>query len=520
MRENLIRWCHSKPIPIIFLIHLVVLMKTRYYLSMLSIVLMTISVDLVIYFTSNLPAIYSSRGEYDPDFIFFGWFGSNLFIFVVVNLVGSVFIFKPIQTILSSNGDISLISNNVQRLPVVSAIWVISIGAFYTAFVLTTMWENLVDPIMATYYTFICLYTYSIITGFCVYFVVNDYADRLKKKIYEDYNYIFPCGNGKIWHKLTLVFVIISFLPISIMIFDNLIAKHFQVDVQVIDSQKMVFVDGVCSLIGIIVAIYFVTKRFTRPMSLLIKSIRKVHKGDLTIVTPVVSNDETSILTHEFNSMVKGLKEREFIRDTLGKYISEEVANLVLNQKMQLKGELRLATILITDIANYTTLSETQSPDAIVNMLNEYFSQVLGIIVRYNGIVNKFIGDSVFALFNVPVADQNHAQNAIQSAIEIQNLIEKQIFPNDTELSTRIGINTGMVVAGNIGSKERMEYTVIGDEVNVAARLEQLNKQFKSKIIVGPQTYELAKNHFNFEPMGSIKVKGRSQAVDAYKVVI
>ena len=187
---------------------------------------------------------------------------------------------------------------------------------------------------------------------------------------------------------------------------------------------------------------------------------------------------------------------------------------------MHLSGDLRLATIFISDIANYTTISESHSPGDIVRMLNEYFTQVVNIIVRNNGIVNKFIGDSVFALFNVPVDDNDHAKNAIKSAIQIQHLVEKQMFPNNMKLSTRIGINTGIVVAGNIGSKERMEYTVIGDEVNIAARLEQLNKQYKSKIMIGPQTYELAKNDFDFEFMGSIKVKGKSKPVDVYKVII
>ncbi|MDM8539289.1 hypothetical protein QUF70_21245, partial [Desulfobacterales bacterium HSG17] len=127
-------------------------MKTRYYLSMVSIVLITFPIDLVIYFTSNLPEIYIARVEYGDHYIFIGWFGFNLFTFGIVNLVGSVFISKPIQTFMSDNDDPNLIYSKVQKLPVVSTIWVISLGAFYSAFVLMTFWENLIDQMMRTYY--------------------------------------------------------------------------------------------------------------------------------------------------------------------------------------------------------------------------------------------------------------------------------------------------------------------------------------------------------------------------------
>lgn len=493
-------------------------MRNKYYFSMLSIVLITLSMDLIVYFTSDIVTIYEK--QYSGVELFIGWFGFNLFVFGVINLAGSAMIFRPIQKFLLESGDPKMISGQIANLPTISSIWVFSLGVIYSVFVLFTIKDYLNNLISIVYFIFIFLYGYSISTTFLVYFVVNDYTGRLKEKMYDEYEFIFPSGSGKIWHKLAIVFTVISFLPISTLIADNLIARYHEAEMSIINAEKMVFIDGVCCMILIFVAIYFVTKSFTRPMNLLVKSIKQVHKGNLTVKTPVVSDDETGILTHEFNSMVKGLREKAFIRDTLGKYITEDVANLILNQKMHLSGDLRLATIFVSDIANYTTISESQSPEDIVKMLNEYFTQVLNIIVRNNGIVNKFIGDSVFALFNVPVDDNDHAKNAIKSAIQIQHLVEKQVFSNDMKLSTRIGINTGMVVAGNIGSKERMEYTVIGDEVNIAARLEQLNKQYKSKIMIGPQTYELAKNNFDFESIGSIKVKGKSKTVDVYKVII
>src|SRR5690606_26473789 len=156
----------------------------------------------------------------------------------------------------------------------------------------------------------------------------------------------------------------------------------------------------------------------------------------------------------------------ELIRDTFGKYVTKDVADVILSQKLNLEGETRECTILVTDIANYTTISESLSPEEVVRMLNEYFSVLVEIIQRHKGVVNKFIGDAVFAMFNVPLDDPDHAVNAIKAALEIEQITKSRTFGNGSLLTTRIGINSGSVVAGNIGSADRLEYTLIGDEVN------------------------------------------------------
>src|SRR5690606_21615345 len=170
-----------------------------------------------------------------------------------------------------------------------------------------------------------------------------------------------------------------------------------------------------------------------------------------------------------------------------------------------------------TDIANYTTISESLSPEEVVRMLNEYFSVLVEIIQRHKGVVNKFIGDAVFAMFNVPLDDPDHAVNAIKAALEIEQITKSRTFGNGSLLTTRIGINSGSVVAGNIGSADRLEYTLIGDEVNIASRLEQLNKQYGTNILLGENTYDMAKAHFEFTQLGEFQLKGKKKTVKVYK---
>jgi adenylate cyclase len=213
-----------------------------------------------------------------------------------------------------------------------------------------------------------------------------------------------------------------------------------------------------------------------------------------------------------------GLQERELIRDTFGKYVTKNVATFILDKKINLEGEVRPCTILVTDIANYTSISEELTPKEIVLMLNEYFSVLVNIIQNHKGVVNKFIGDSIFAMFNVPLDDIDHAANGIRAALEIEKISLNRKFGKNRLLSTRIGINTGVVVAGNIGSADRMEYTVIGDDVNIASRLEQLNKEHGTHVLLGENTYELAKDFFKFKKLGDFQLKGKEKSIQVYTV--
>jgi class 3 adenylate cyclase len=219
--------------------------------------------------------------------------------------------------------------------------------------------------------------------------------------------------------------------------------------------------------------------------------------------------------------MVEGLRERERFRETFGRYVDENVAATILKREGEgvLAGETREATILFTDIAGFTTIAEYMSPDALVAALNEYLETVLEPIRAHGGVVNTFIGDGLFASFNMPLACDNHACAAVRAAIDIQRAIGSRTFGDmGVALVTRIGISTGHVIGGSVGAGRRLTFTLLGDTVNLAARLEQLNKDYGTRILVSKTTREACGDEFVFTDLGSVAVRGRSDAAIVFSV--
>jgi class 3 adenylate cyclase len=200
--------------------------------------------------------------------------------------------------------------------------------------------------------------------------------------------------------------------------------------------------------------------------------------------------------------------------------VSESVASALLHQSAdgRLSGETREATLLFTDISGFTTLSEQLQPDTLIAVLNEYLEIVLEPIQRHGGVVNAFSGDGLFASFNLPLANEAHARCAVAAAIEIQRALEGRVFAGDVRLATRIGVNSGAVIGGTIGAGDRLSYTVLGDAVNTAARLQELNKAYGTRILVSEATRLLAGDGFGFAPIGDVAIRGRTGTLVVYRV--
>lgn len=206
----------------------------------------------------------------------------------------------------------------------------------------------------------------------------------------------------------------------------------------------------------------------------------------------------------------------------LSRFVPSEVVRKVktADERMELGyGEVREATILFTDLEGFTTISETLSPEELIATLNAYFAVVTEPIERHGGVINQFQGDAILATFNVPEHLADHAAQAIEAALEIQTVLKGRTFGDGIVLKSRIGINTGVVVGGLVGTGDRLGYTVHGDEVNLAARLEQINKEHQTRIIVSERTRELAgPDKFPFERIGSVTVRGRTAPTVIYTV--
>jgi len=481
-------------------------MKTRYYLFMLSVFLVVILYD-VVYIIVCAGRGYTFSGVVVDAVVFLG-----------LNLIGIYYLYKPIDKFMRGEVEFDEVRRKIAALPFRSTLWVCVLGCIYYSWFFGVLLKSALGLTPLRYASIAggLFLGYFLFPGFYIFFVINNYIIDLKEYIHKRFGFIFPPERIKFWQKLLGSYVVVSVLPIAFIVLDMASVESWEKINPIFRQDIVTDVASVFLCIG--VAVYFITRGLTRPVDLLTDSLERVGDGDYSVKTPVVSDDEIGILTADFNAMVEGLGEREFIRDTFGRYVAKEVAAEILRQRVKFAGEEQLVTILFTDIAGYTTISESLTPQEVVEMLNDYFSQVVDVVVKHKGIVNKFIGDAIMAFFNVPLKDPEHAQNAVRAALEIERLSNERRFGKGVRLKTRVGVNTGIVVAGSIGSEDRLEYTVIGDAVNVAARLEQLNKQYGTQVLVGHNTFELARDDFDFERIGDIKLKGKHKPLDVYKV--
>jgi len=252
-------------------------------------------------------------------------------------------------------------------------------------------------------------------------------------------------------------------------------------------------------------------------------ALKRVEQLDYVHVEGVHTGDELEDLANGFNRMVDGLKERDKLRTTFGKYMTAAVIEHLLAGKVALGGESLKVTILFTDIRSFTTISEKMDPQELVGLLNEYFTEMVSIVMSEGGVVDKYIGDAIMAVFGAPVPKPEDAVNALRAAVKMRGALHglnKRLAERGLPtLRTGIGIHTGEVVAGNIGSEKRMEYTVIGDAVNLASRLESNTKELGVNVLISEDTYELTKHVVEARAVREITVKGRKAPVMTYEVL-
>jgi class 3 adenylate cyclase len=269
------------------------------------------------------------------------------------------------------------------------------------------------------------------------------------------------------------------------------------------------------------------SRRITRPIFALVDAAEGVASGDLDRVLPVTTGDEIGALTSSFNTMIGGLRERERVHDILGRFVSPTVARLVLSQPLDLRGESKLLTILFTDLRDFTVLSEQEEPAVVISGLNAYFRIVVEAADRYGGVVNKFGGDSTLVLFGLTDEGGNaqaSAEAAVRAALDIRaglsQLNTQRAAEGTPLLAAGIGINTGTVVAGLIGAERRMEYTAIGDAVNLSARIQTLNRKLDTDILISDATYQALDHPTGLSVVnrGLRQLKGKSLRVRVYSV--
>ncbi len=230
------------------------------------------------------------------------------------------------------------------------------------------------------------------------------------------------------------------------------------------------------------------------------------------------------------NKFVIENRNKEKVKNAMGKYMSQDVMKRIVQNidNLGLGGKKSTVTVLFSDIRGFTSMSENNSDIKNIQrgyseILNEYFSEMEPIITKYNGIINKFIGDAVMAIFGEPIQDKNHPENAVRCACEmldkVKELQKKWTKEGKPKIEIGIGVNTGEVFVGNIGSVNRMEYTVIGDTVNLASRLESYNKVYKTKLLISSTTYEYVKGITDIIKISDVQIRGKANKMDIYEVL-
>jgi len=272
-----------------------------------------------------------------------------------------------------------------------------------------------------------------------------------------------------------------------------------------------------------ILIVYFFSKSLTTPIINLLGATKEIEKGNFHVDIKPATADEIGILTESFIQMGRGLEERERMKDAFGKFVNKEIAEQVLRGEIKLGGERKKATIFFSDIRSFTAISEKLEPEEVVEFLNDYMTRMVQCVNETHGVVDKFIGDAIMAVWGAPVSHGNDTENALNGALMMRKALMEfnKGRGGDKKPIIKIGcgINTGPVLAGQIGSSERMEYTVIGDAVNLASRIEALNKPFGTDILISTDTYKEIKDIFRVEPMQKIKVKGKSEPQQIYAVL-
>lgn len=282
------------------------------------------------------------------------------------------------------------------------------------------------------------------------------------------------------------------------------------------------FILAVGLVAGVITAV-LVARAIVGPLQVLQEAMGRVEKNELNTRIVVTTNDELGYLSERFNSMTDGLRQGERLRELFGLYVSSEVAQAAVETGAGLGGELVNCSVMFSDIRDFTTLSEQMPPRRLVELINRYMTAMVSVIVNHGGVVTRFGGDSILAVFGTPLNPMSdHADRAVRTAIEMRQALaafnQEETVARLPTLESGIGIASGPVIAGNVGGKERIEYTVMGDAVNLAARLEDKTKDTGFPILVSDETYQALNKvpDVAARSLTDVQIKGKRDRVTVY----
>ena len=452
----------------------------------------------------------------------------SLLFLVVINISGGLLLFRNIrrQEVEMTMGE-SELADLIQKLPVNNAIWVFLLTLVYTLctisvgnFLLETAApaESQFSKLYAAALWFALLYASQF--ALYAYFIGIAVSIHTRSWFFREHQLEIRARSHRLLLRLLMGMFVIIVIPAALMLTDVWFFEDIR-RLQGLSTRQAVLLDVLSMLVAATVSAAFIFRSFTIPLNNIHDAMEQTAGGSNSARALVLTDDEIGVVADSFNKMMGKINERKFIADTFGRYVPETVAATLIENRGEYKPQNRLATILYTDIVGFTALCEQLPPEEVADLLNEYFALLTGIIKKHGGIINQFQGDAMLVTYNVPAADQNHAEDALLTAVEIQEALASHVFRSRFKMPTRIGINTGKVFAGIVGGQGRLNYTVHGDAVNIAARLENLNKEYNSSILLSKATKlllgEEIRQRIHLEPMGKLSIRGKSHDIRVFR---
>ncbi|MGB7327536.1 MAG: adenylate/guanylate cyclase domain-containing protein [Rubripirellula sp.] len=315
---------------------------------------------------------------------------------------------------------------------------------------------------------------------------------------------------GVLWTVSSVVSPVISLVLILLLPDDKHLAPRFAVAI------------GVVAIAFGFATSWMLGKLIVRPVQHLRRAASEVAAGNLNTHIHLLCADEFGHLINSFNSMVEGLRQREHLQQTFGRHVGHEAARQIIRQGDQLTGREQVITVMFVDVRNFTQYSSNHSPSEVVSALNVFFREAVECVESHGGMVNKFLGDGFMAIFGVGANTENHAQDAVDSAIALCECVQQStsLFQDAgwDDLQIGIGVNTGPAVVGSIGSPKRQEYTAIGDTVNVAARVEAATKLAGHHLLITESTKSVVAHPSAWIPLPPQLVKGKHEPLQLFAV--
>lgn len=435
----------------------------------------------------------------------------------LVNVWGVRGYARPLHGISQNPGEFANRVTVLRELPRRCARWicllvVVFLGSHHAVAHSGPGWSSMAEFV----YPLGLIAVYAALMGVSQYFAVGALvaAARREAGLSEAAERAPPSGLGR---RLVAAVATTSFVPLALVLVHREMATslppnhapHFQV---------FVALDLAAAALILGTAVAFFTQTVARPIEVLLGCMERLRGGALDTRAGVVTDDEIGALALGFNSMAEELGQRAFLQESLGRFVPEAVAAAVRADHGVVRPREAEATILYSDIEGFTRLCQSRASHQVFTLLNDYFGALAACVGSWGGVITQFQGDAILATFNLPLADSDHALNAVRAAIDIQHCVNSRRFGDDVTLPTRIGVSTGQVVAGTVGGGARLGYTVHGDAVNLAQRLEEANKQTGTRVLLSTRTAELIEGQVEIRPLVPVVLPGRDGTVAVYTV--